>query len=479
MKRLLLIVTLSLSLPIISFASHNLGGYISYKHLSGLTYEITVTTFTEASTNTADRCELIVDFGDGTSESVERVNGIACSGNPACAHCGEIVANEYKLNEYVITHTFPTNNRYTITMEDPNRTAGIINMVNSVNTVFSISSEIEVSQGVPNISLKILESPNLNVSMLDTVKVNLSAFDEDGDILTYELVTPMVSNSQLVPGYFLPNSVSIDPNNGEFKWDSPAFVGDYVFAVKISECRNGSSLGFTIMEFTITISQAPSEGEFLNIHTWQKDYFGRFIVNVSPNDTVNFNVEYQDLIVSATKDIKGYGEVFENGNNASFTYLNSNNTDVAYNLNWVPTNQHSRCMPYVLTFRGKSNYSNFSFSKDITVMVFVKDQSTLNCSTVCGGVLSIDNKSNENAVSVSISPNPINSESVIQIKSDNSNQDYSFVVYNMLGKRVRVIQLQNQSEFTFHKENLPSGLYIYELSNGVSVLDKGKLVLVD
>tara|TARA_R110002050_G_scaffold300722_2_gene471943 strand:+ start:88963 stop:90399 length:1437 start_codon:yes stop_codon:yes gene_type:complete len=478
MKRLLFIFTLSLCLPIISFATHNLGGYIGYKNISGLTYEITVTTYTENSSVTADRCELIVDFGDGTNETVPRTNGTTCSLTPSCAHCGDVI-NDYKLNKYVVTHTFPSYRVYSITMIDPNRSAGIINLTNSIQTPFTIKTDIEISQGEPNSSPIIIESPNITVSGMDTVRIDLSAFDLDGDVLTYELVIPLDENSNSVSGYSFPSNVGIDPVNGEFKLANPSISGKYVFAVKISECRNGLSLGFEIMEFTVMVSQPPSEGKFLAIPAWQKDYLGRNVLNVSPNDTIDFDVNYQNTRATIGQDIKSYSEIFANGNNGTFTYLSSDSRNVSYNLHWVPTNLDARCAPYVITFRGKSDYGNGAFSKDLTVMVFVKDQSTVGCGSVCGGILSVNNEVVDKGVSVSIAPNPIQNESVIQINSDKTNQNYSFHVYNLLGEKVRMINVQNQSKFTFSKGSLAAGVYVYELSDGVSILANGKLVLVD
>ena len=90
-----------------SFATHNLGGYILYKHLNGLTYEITVVTYSNISPVAADRCELLVKFGDGTNQIVARSNGPACtSSQPACNHCGTLISGNVKVNYYTTQHTY-------------------------------------------------------------------------------------------------------------------------------------------------------------------------------------------------------------------------------------------------------------------------------------------------------------------------------------------------------------------------------------
>ena len=49
---LLLIVGL---LPVLTFATHNRGGEITYTHISGLTYEFTITTCTDVGDDAASK----------------------------------------------------------------------------------------------------------------------------------------------------------------------------------------------------------------------------------------------------------------------------------------------------------------------------------------------------------------------------------------------------------------------------------------
>ena len=59
MKNTILIFLFALVLlPLGVHATHNRAGEITYEHISGFTYKITITTYTEESAVTADRCEL-------------------------------------------------------------------------------------------------------------------------------------------------------------------------------------------------------------------------------------------------------------------------------------------------------------------------------------------------------------------------------------------------------------------------------------
>jgi hypothetical protein len=160
-KFLLVIVVFLFALPVSVWATHNRAGEITYKHKAGFTYEITITTYTDESSVTADRCELDqVNFGDGTSGIVPRINGGACgSQNPGCQHCGVSLGSNIKKNIYITEHTYPGTGSYRITMEDPNRNGGVINIPNSIQVVFFLYSELNIiAAGIPN-SSPILTNP--------------------------------------------------------------------------------------------------------------------------------------------------------------------------------------------------------------------------------------------------------------------------------------------------------------------------------
>src|SRR5437879_679817 len=105
------------------FATHNMGGDISYKWISGTKYEITVTTFT-AVQSLADRCQLTVYFGDGDSAIAPRLNGPQSGMCTATGFDGVLIGNNVKYNIYKITHVFPQNGNYHVTMYDPNQHSG-------------------------------------------------------------------------------------------------------------------------------------------------------------------------------------------------------------------------------------------------------------------------------------------------------------------------------------------------------------------
>src|SRR5688572_8623512 len=99
------------------YATHNRAGEITVRQTGDLTVEVTVTTYTKTSSTQADRDSVEVFWGDGSSEYVLRING---EGTP--------LSNNRQLNYYVASHTYPGRATYTISMMDPNRNGGIINV---------------------------------------------------------------------------------------------------------------------------------------------------------------------------------------------------------------------------------------------------------------------------------------------------------------------------------------------------------------
>ncbi|MBK7181823.1 MAG: hypothetical protein IPH89_02235 [Bacteroidetes bacterium] len=70
MKKIIFTLFLFLISIVGAFATHNRAGEITYKHLTGNTYKITITTYTNTFNTTADRCELTVLLVMATVQSL-------------------------------------------------------------------------------------------------------------------------------------------------------------------------------------------------------------------------------------------------------------------------------------------------------------------------------------------------------------------------------------------------------------------------
>ncbi|MCH1611714.1 MAG: gliding motility-associated C-terminal domain-containing protein [Flavobacteriales bacterium] len=253
---------LFLLIPIFIWGSHNRGGEITYSHIGGLTYEFTITTCTDLGSATGtDRPELFLDFDLGTPfaqrDTLTRTSEVPLSLN-------------HKKNIYVGIHTFTSTGTHRISLEDPNRNAGILNVWpggNSDDVIFALETFLIISPVLGasggNNSVQFTECPCPAIGCLNKPYCyNPMAYDPDGDSLSYELVVPLGQDAlPLLLGsyYVFPDAIgggnfTIDPVFGTVCWNNPLMVGEFNFTILISEWRNGYKIGSVIRDIQLTIN---------------------------------------------------------------------------------------------------------------------------------------------------------------------------------------------------------------------------------
>lgn len=258
MKRTLLSFFASIILLLVisdARASHNRAGEITYRQLSALQYEITLTTFTDVNPGNADRPTATLNFGDNTSDTRPRIEAI-------------IVAPFIQRNRYKFIHTFPGYSTYIISYQDPNRNNGVVNMINSLNTEFYVETQLVINPflGFNNSPVLLLEP--IDFGGLNKLFVhNPNAYDEDGDSLSFKLVACKQNVQEEVFGYKFPTpangfasvSFDIDPTTGQLTWENPIILGLYNIAIMVEEWRYISSVkryervGYIVRDMQIEI----------------------------------------------------------------------------------------------------------------------------------------------------------------------------------------------------------------------------------
>ncbi|MFK7757923.1 MAG: gliding motility-associated C-terminal domain-containing protein, partial [Flavobacteriales bacterium] len=209
------------------------------------------------SSSPADREHLVVRFGDEAEgaplDSLARVN-IISSG----------VGEDSQLNYYTDIHTYPGIGNYIISMEDPNRNGGVINMDESISQVFYIESMLSISAfGGHNNSVSLLYPAKDEACTGSPWEHNPGAFDIDGDSLVYSLIPCKGLQGLDIPSWVIPNLIpgsdgisdtfTINPVTGTIEWDSPVVAGEYNIAIKIEEYRNQNLVGYVIRDMQINV----------------------------------------------------------------------------------------------------------------------------------------------------------------------------------------------------------------------------------
>lgn len=249
-----------------SLSTHNRGGEITYVHVGGNTYRFTISTCTK-STAPAKRAELFLDYGDGTGIDTVRRSSIT------------MLSNNSQKNYYITTHTFAGSGTYRVTMEDPNRNGGVINVggaTNSDQISFCIATEIVISPflGVNN-SVKFNDCPCPELACINKrYCYNPQATDPDGDSLSYKLVPCLGTGctSLSTPAvYQYPDSyggtISINPQSGTMCWVNPAQLGEYNIAILIEEWRNGIKIGSVLRDIQLTVDNCNNDPPVINTIT--------------------------------------------------------------------------------------------------------------------------------------------------------------------------------------------------------------------
>ena len=309
-----LFILFCMGLFISSKATHNRAGEITYKWLFGYTYQIKITIYTEiGGANMPDRCEDTLCFGDGTIAVVLRSNG-NCNGpcSPACEGL-PLAGGTIKLNEYVTTHTYAGPGYYKICVEDPNRTAGVVNIPNSVNQVFYLESYLII----PIFGSGHNSSPVFNFPPLDNGCTNNcfyhnpGAYDLEGDSISYELTFCRGSMGVNTTGYSYPNSgvggtFNINSVTGTLTWCTPQLQGDYNVATLIKEWRKDTDgsyflVGSVLRDAQFTMSTCTNIKEIKE----QETLVTIFPNPITENFTVTFNHNYNELFTIDLFDVAG------------------------------------------------------------------------------------------------------------------------------------------------------------------------------
>jgi gliding motility-associated-like protein len=341
-------------LPSALLATHNRAGEITYKQIGELTYQITVITYTATGPGpVADRPELEVQFGDGTSVDVPRIEEI-------------FLPDYYKRNKYVWEHTYPGPGTYQIVVEDPNRNEGVKNIPNSVNVVFSIKTILLINPQVGYNNTPVLLNPPIDKAALGYTFIhNPAAFDPDGDSLSYKLAICTAEGGREIEGYTFPaftDSLVVDELTGDLIWAAPSDTGKYNVAMTIEEWRDGVRIGRIQRDMQIEVY--PTENRPPQIESLERvcliagQSYQKEITATDPDaDSINLTASGGPL--SLAKDSATFRQVFS-----------APGTAKAY-FNWETSCDMVRKQPYLVIIKAKDLNAEINLIDSKNLEIFV------------------------------------------------------------------------------------------------------------
>ena len=348
-------------LSTLMMATHNRAGEITYEHVSGYTYRIKITTYTKQSAM-ADRNSLHIRWGDEPANIAEEELD-------SLFRTFEIfnVGNDVKKNIYIGLHSYSGPGTFVISVEDPNRNAGVLNINNgdpgtpqadktstSVMTVFAIRSTLVIRAGQDgqNNSIKFLKDPIQDACAYQPWIHNPVAYDSlEGDQLVFSLVPCLGIYAQPLDSWESPVDYTDDPNdvfemnpqNGDITWNTPLVPGEYNIAFEVREYRNGLFVGSVQRDMQITVVACGNQPPVIQPQT---------AYCVTANETISFLLSYSDPDVPAqTVTITAEGGPMTDVSNVA-EYDN-----ILRKFTWTPRCAEVRQQPYYVSFFATDNAS--------------------------------------------------------------------------------------------------------------------------
>lgn len=335
----LLLLLLGLAWSGSALATHNRAGEIIVCHEGGSTYRVTIITHTKLSAP-ADRPELVIDYGDGVVDTIPRTS---ITDDPF---------RDLRRSEYLTFHNYPNLGVYTLSFDDQNRNAGVVNVPNSISQSFCVKTQLVIGATTgQNCSVRFLNPPIQDACVNQPWIHNPAAFDADGDSLSYERAVCLGLGCQPIQGYSYPTpNYSIDPLDGTIRWISPSVAGEYNIAFVVREWRrvNGVyvNVGWVTRDMQITVvpcsNRPPVVSEVMD-------------TCVVAGNILTFNVQASDPDAGQLVTLSAQGQPFVVPSSPAVFITPQPAQSVNANFTWASNCSHVRSQPYQVVFNAVDN----------------------------------------------------------------------------------------------------------------------------
>jgi len=465
--RMLLCLLFQTSFFTFSFATHNYAGIITYKQIDDFTIEASVITYTKSSSITSSRDSLTLCWGDGNCQEVPRTNGPDNDMNGVPD--GEPLDSFFSINIYKAQHTYSQSGQYTLSMTDPIRNGGILNVnfPNSDMVPFHLSTFINLNplaNGETNQSPVILEPPIIRAFQGLPYIYTPNAYDIDGDSIVYQRTVPLQDDGTPVPNYIWPenintnppglNTITFDTKKGTLYWDSPQFSGEYVMAFSIKSYHDGELMDEMILDFTVIVEDDPDLYPEIEIENISSDD----IIPVNVGDTMRLEITASDPDDSQEIEINSSCGLYDYFNNpATFEAVTNGNTGTAV-FEWIVLDEHVRAQPYQVVIKVNDNDSMYS-KTSLVVVCYQFEEFITSTKTV------------EKAIDFQLYPNPANEGFVYLSLNDFDADLKQFTIYNSQGRIVKTGNIS--ADFTqIDIRSFDSGIYFLQAETSKNTIVK-------
>lgn len=420
-------------------ATHLRSGQITLKLQSGLTYLVTLKVYTNLGSEIKFG-DGTLSFGDGSTPVTTPTMDNTPTGYP---NVGVV--------EFSVAHTFPGVGEYVISYLEPNLGAGIINILNSVETRFYLESTIILETGRDSSSPDFLTTPFFRHPLGRGYALSNEAADKNDFLLYYTLAVPMPPGQS---GYTQPEQLKVNNFNGSVTWDTKykdAFtLGEFYFAVRVAQYDSqGRMVGYVNRTFQAILVDSNSSLETTNFIT-------------EPNNKIFVEEDNEKKIKVLLADNASVDqlkwEVFFDGkiaNNITFSQYDSASGSRKIKVGLLTMHSTAsiiRDNPYAVTIRGTSTSASpfATFSKDICYLFFTND---INITAV-----------NDQPKRINLYPNPFDHDLYVDEQSDVDEAEFIFT--DITGKIV--LHTKQEAGEPIDTSSLPAGMYVLQGRSGLN-----------
>ena len=349
-------------------ATHLKGGEITVKRISDktLTYEFTLTTYTENNRANQDQADVNFCFGDGSGIFKAK----RCCGTPID------IGNGTLKNVYKIEYTYPAPALfYKVSVAVPNRNDGVRNIANSVQVTFYVETIFSINSGLGQNSTPLLLNPAVDLTAVvgQPFIHNPNAVDAEGDSLAYRLSVSRTGDNETcnptsrgitAPNFRQPNEVSslpssftINAKNGDLIWDSPQEIGLYNCAFIIEEWRNGVKISETVRDMQIEVKDVDNKAPKITVPPDVCIQAGKLInETITANDVASKTGRLDPLTIYSFGNVYAMDTVYAiKQPYATFASIAKQNSPAKATFRWQTACQHIRKETYDILFKVEDN----------------------------------------------------------------------------------------------------------------------------
>lgn len=264
--------------PFSSFASHLVGGKMTYRYLGSNNYEIKLSIYRDCSDQYDFDSLAVISIYSKANNTLfynnkwplfNRVNIPALPPDPCFVPPPGICV---EIGNYVDTIQLPANGvGYTITYQRCCRNVSTANVLSPGVNGITITTDVPAQT---NNTPQFVNVPPIYICQSDTFNYSFAATDADGDVLVYKLSTPLsatnipgLPNPAFPPpydtifwtqGYNVANQISnsggmsLNPNTGQLKF-KPLNSGQFAFGISVLEYRNNVLINTNRLEIQFNV----------------------------------------------------------------------------------------------------------------------------------------------------------------------------------------------------------------------------------